>query len=284
MLARSSAKALARSVAALKKTTPVAPGTPIRCGVDLGTASVIMVALNPEDRPVACAMQVCQVARDGLVVDYMGAIEIVKRLIATLSKRLGTPLEAAATAVPPGTSLANAGTHRHVIEAAGLEVTAIVDEPTAANAVLGVRNGVVVDIGGGTTGLSVFEDGQVVYVADEATGGTHMSLVLMGRNGISFEQAERLKLDPARATEVQAAVRPVAEKMATIVAGHISGRSVEKVWLVGGSANLQGIEDVFADILGVPVVKPPEPMMVTPLGIALNTKLDQATGGRKKKG
>ena len=275
MLADATERTLRRAVTALRKTTPVPAGEIIKCGVDLGTASVIVVALNAKDRPVACELQVAQVARDGLVVDYHGAIQIVKKLTERLRKRLGTAITSAAIAVPPGTSSANAGTHRHIVEAADLEVAAILDEPTAANAVLGIVNGAVVDIGGGTTGLSVFQDGKVVYVADEATGGTHMSLVLMGRRGITFEEAEKLKQDPAKAEEVREAVRPVAEKMATIVEHHLGGRGVETVWLVGGAAALLGIEEIFSDRLGIPTHKPPNPMMVTPLGIAMSAPIEK---------
>lgn len=267
------------SVTALTDTTKVPKGTLVKCGVDLGTASIIEVALGEDDQPVACEMEECQVARDGLVVDYMGAIDIVTRLTERLRTRLGTEVRACAIAVPPGTSRANSSTHRHIVEAAGLEVTAVLDEPTAANSVLGVENGVVVDIGGGTTGLSVFENSQVVYVADEPTGGVHMNLVLMGRYGLTFEQAEAFKKDPAHLDEVREAVRPVAEKMATIVGRHLDGRSVDQVWLVGGSVGLDGIETIVADHLGVPVFKPKNPMMVTPLGIAMNV-VDQPREGR----
>ena len=277
MLASETIKTLDRCARALKRTRPVAPGVPLRCGVDLGTASIIEVVLGPDDRPVACEMEICQVARDGLVVDYMGAIEVVKRLTKRLQKRLGVELSAAAIAVPPGTSAGNSNTHRYIVEAADLEVRAVLDEPTAANSVLGLVDGAVVDIGGGTTGLSVFRGGQVVYEADEPTGGTHMNLVLMGRYGLTYEAAEAMKLDPARADEVRAAVRPVIEKMATIVSNHIAGHDVHEVWLVGGPVAMEDIEAVFAERLGVPVFKPPHPMFVTPLGIAMNVPKEGVT-------
>lgn len=259
---------LEQATRALAQTA--APTGLLRCGVDLGTASVIEVVLDDTGLPVACEMQPCQVAKDGLVVDYIGAIEIVRSLTERLQQRLGRELASAAIAVPPGTNPANSGTHRHVVEAAGMEVRAMLDEPTAANAVLGIQNGVVVDIGGGTTGLSVFRDGEVVYVADEATGGTHISLVLMGRHNISFEEAEALKQDPAQHGDVRAAALPVMEKMATIVQRHIAPFDVGEVWLVGGTCCLTGIEDVFTRILGVETKKPPHPMLVTPLGIAMS--------------
>ena len=60
---------------------------------------------------------------------------------------------------------------------ADIEVTALVDEPSAAAKVLSISDGAVVDIGGGTTGISVIRDGEPIYTADEATGGTHVDLV-----------------------------------------------------------------------------------------------------------
>ena len=157
-----------------------------------------------------------------------------------------------------------------MVEASGLTVTSILDEPTAANAVLGVDNGVIVDIGGGTTGLSVLEDGKVVYVADEPTGGTHLSLVLAGNDGVSFEEAEEIKKDASRQKEILPVVKPVLEKMASIINRHIAGRDVDVVYLVGGTCCLKDMEKVIAKETGKSVCKPANPFLVTPLGIALN--------------
>jgi ethanolamine utilization protein EutJ len=261
---------LAKADAAFGSTTPPEAGSALYCGVDLGTASIILVVLNGGGEPIACEMEPCQVARDGLVVDYMGAIAITKRLKGRLEERLGTKLEAAGIAVPPGTNNANSGAHRNIVEASGMEVIGVFDEPTAANAVLGITDGVVADIGGGTTGLSIFKDGHVIYTADEATGGRHMSLVLMGRYKMSYEEAEAFKQNPRNADEVRIAVLPVAEKMAGIVARHIKPYDVNEVWLVGGAAGLSKMEEIFTRVLGVKTSKPPYPMMVTPLGIALS--------------
>jgi ethanolamine utilization protein EutJ len=151
-----------------------------------------------------------------------------------------------------------------------MEVTRILDEPTAANAVLNIQDGVIVDIGGGTTGLSVLERGKVVHVADEATGGTHLSLVLAGNFKVSFEEAEAIKTDPARQGEILPIVRPVLQKMGSIVARHIKGRNVQAVYLVGGTCCLPGMEKEIEREVGLPVYKPANPFLVTPLGIALN--------------
>ena len=248
----------------------LSPGEQLFVGVDLGTAYIVVVVVNAERKPVACALEFAQVVRDGLVVDYTGATRIVRKLVRQLGERLGRALELAAIAVPPGTGERECATHRHVVEGAGLTVTSVLDEPTAANAVLGVENGVIVDIGGGTTGRSVLENGKVVYVADEPTGGTHLSLVLAGNYGISFEEAENIKKDPARQEEIFPVVKPVLEKMASIINRHIRGRAVSAIYLVGGTCCLKGMEAVIAREMGKPVCKPSNPFLVTPLGIALN--------------
>ena len=69
-------------------------------------------------------------------------------------------------------------------------------------------------------------------------------------------------------------VRPVLQKMGTIVRNHIAGRGVAAVHLVGGTCCLQGMEDVIARETGLPVYKPANPLLVTPLGIALNCRED----------
>ncbi|WP_218961387.1 ethanolamine utilization protein EutJ [Desulfobotulus mexicanus] len=251
-------------------TVPVTADEPLLVGVDLGTAYIVVVVLNGSREPLACAMEFAQVIKDGLVVDYIGATQIVRRLVGQLEERLGRSLEKAAIAVPPGTGEKDCKTHGYVVEGAGLEVVTVLDEPTAANAVLGVRNGVIVDIGGGTTGLSVIEDGQVVYVADEATGGTHLSLVLAGNYRISFEEAEELKKNRERQGEILSVVRPVIQKMASIVKRHIEGRDISAIYLVGGTCCLKDMEKVMEKETGIPVYKPANPFLVTPMGIAMN--------------
>jgi ethanolamine utilization protein EutJ len=254
----------------IQKTIPVRHDEQLHVGVDLGTAYIVVVVLNSDKEPVACAMEFAQVIKDGLVVDYMGATRIVRKLVQQLQERLGRELTHAAIAVPPGTSEKDCCTHSYVVEGAGLEVTGILDEPTAANGVLGLDNGVIVDIGGGTTGLSILENGKVTYVADEATGGTHVSLVLAGNYGISFIEAEELKMQAERHDDILPIVRPVVQKMASIVKKHIAGRDISAIYLVGGTCCLKNMEQVMEKEIGKPVYKPANPFLVTPLGIALN--------------
>ena len=253
-------------------TTAFRPSGRLKVGVDLGTAYIVLVVLDEEDNPVACEMQAAQVLRDGVVVDYTGALRIVRELKAKLEERLGTELVNCAIAMPAGTE-SSARTHQYVAEGAGFEVTDILDEPSAANAIYQIENGVVVDIGGGTTGLAMLKDGVVVQTEDEPTGGTHLSLVLAGNYHIPFAEAEAIKQDYARHREILPVVRPVLEKMAGIVKRYVSQTDIDTIYLCGGTCCLTGIEAVFEKVTGIRTVKPANPFLVTPAGIAMNCKI-----------
>lgn len=243
----------------------------VKVGVDLGTANVVISVVDEKNQPVMGAVKQAAVVRDGLVVDYLGAINIVKQLKSQIEDVLCMPLNKAATAIPPGVNPGDVKAIGNVVEAAGFEVTRIVDEPSAAAEVLGIKNGAVVDIGGGTTGISLLENGRVVYVSDEPTGGTHFTLVLAGSYGISFEEAEKIKLSDSDSGTVFHIMTPVMEKVGSIIQNHLKGREVETVYLVGGSSCINGIEKVIEKQIGIKTVKPVNPLFVTPLGIAMSS-------------
>ena len=246
------------------------PSSVYYTGVDLGTACVVLAVLDEHLRPVAGTFRYADVVRDGMVVDYIGAIRIVREMKEELEEKLGAQLIYAAAAIPPGTDALDSGAIKNVVQGAGFEITALPDEPTAANAVLNIRNGAVVDIGGGTTGISVLKDGKVVYVADEPTGGTHFSLVIAGAYKMSFADAEIYKRDKKNHKELLPVLKPVIEKVSSIISRHIEGREVDGIYLVGGTCCLTGIEGIIEKKTGIPTYKPGNPMFVTPLGIARN--------------
>ncbi|NMC02514.1 MAG: ethanolamine utilization protein EutJ, partial [Chloroflexi bacterium] len=257
---------LAAADEALKRSSINGYRGPVHVGVDLGTAYTTLFVLDEAYRPLIGAYRFAEVVRDGLVVDFAGATQLLRELKREVEGRLGFELTSAATTYPPGVPQVEVRATRYVVESAGLECTGVVDEPTAANAVLQVTNGAVVDIGGGTTGIAILKDGEVIYTADEPTGGTHFTLVLAGAQHLSFEEAEALKINPAMQPQLFPMVRPVMEKVATIIARHIAGYTVERLYLVGGTSAFQGIDEVIAAITGVRTFVPTNPLFVTPLG------------------
>ena len=242
---------------------------PLQVGVDLGTAYVVMTVLDRDAIPVAGEYTFAQVARDGLVVDFFGAVEIVQGMKTRLERRTGRRLERAASGYPPGVPQTEVRATGNVLEAAGLACSGLVDEPSAANLVLGLERGAIVDVGGGTTGVAVIEDGRVVHTADEATGGTHFSLVIAGALDISFDEAEQRKLDPDEQERLFPIIRPVMEKVGAIVVRSTAGLDVDRLTLVGGSTAFPGFADVIAEFTGMETRVAEEPMFVTPLGIAM---------------
>lgn len=244
-------------------------GEPLKVGVDLGTSSIVLTVLTANNRPVYGAFEYANAVRDGIVVNYMESVQILKRLKEKAESVLGVELTQACGAIPPGTGESSQRIVANVIEAAGFECWDVVDEPTAAGKFLRVQNGTVVDIGGGTTGISVFAEGKLVKVIDEPTGGTHMTLVLAGYHHLPYEKAELLKRDAAKETEVFPIIRPVVEKMAMITKNEIQDQLITPVYVVGGTTNFTQFETVFTKTLGVEVLKPAYPQFVTPLGIGM---------------
>lgn len=242
---------------------------PIYVGVDVGTANVVSVAVNCEGKPLAGEIMPARVVKEGIIMDYLQAVEIVRNQIQSLKQRLGRELAIAASAIPPGTELGNIKVTKNILEAADLEVNTIIDEPVAASLALGIQEGIVVDVGGGTTGISILEQGKVIYSGDEPTGGFQFDLVIAGHFHISTDEAEIRKRDPKLQKMLLPVVRPVMEKIACIIRRHLSGYKSGDIYLVGGSCNFPGFAGLIQSETGLHTYIPALPMLVTPLGIAL---------------
>ncbi len=251
--------------ARLVNDTGPAPGPwPFYVGVDLGTADIVLMVLNAAGEPVACFLEWTEVVRDGVVVDYAGAVEIVGRLVGLAQHKLGVKLTGAATSYPPGT---DPRLSTYILERVGLEVSAVKDEPTCVAHLLELDRTAVVDVGGGTTGTAVVHKGRVVFSGDLPTGGRHITLVIAGRYGLSFQEAEERKRRHDR-YDILGLARPTLQRMCDIVAGHIKGHPVDRLILTGGTCCLPGVGSVFAEELGLPVQLPSQPLLLTPLAIA----------------
>jgi hypothetical protein len=122
-------------------------------GVDLGTAFIVLFVVDaPASRSPGPTGRLGGARRRGRRLRRRGAI--VRELKAGLEARLGQELRDRGDHLPPG-GPAHRGARGPVrARERRLECTGMVDEPTAANAVLQVRDGAVVDVGGGTTGIA----------------------------------------------------------------------------------------------------------------------------------
>ena len=260
----------------LNQEQPLNKFNKLYLGFDLGTTNLVLVALNEDGEPVSAVMEASgSSVRDGVVVDYMGAIHGMQKCLDRLHSRLGDFEAIGAAAYPPGISIKTAKVCSNVVESLGYDCGGLYEEPVAAAESLAFKDAAIVDIGGGTTGISVLQDGKSVYTADEPTGGTHMTLVLSGNMGISFEEAEQVKRnpDPARKRMLVPILKPVLEKMGSIIKNHleISGYFGKvPVIVCGGGAVLPTAEEILSNAVGDKVVLAPSPLLVTPAGIALS--------------
>ncbi len=264
---------LSRDLSERAKPLDLPPQTQVRVGVDLGTAYLVVVVLGSDGRPLAGEWQFAEVVRDGLVVDFVGAADLLRDMRRRLERRLGRELTSAASGYPPGVPAAEVRAVAHVLEAAGFNCSGLVDEPSAANLVLELKDGAIVDVGGGTTGIAIVRDGHVIYTADEPTGGTHFSLVVAGSQNLDFAEAEALKIRPEEQARLFPLLRPVMEKVGSIILRHVEGRNVPSIVLVGGSSAYPGMAAVIEEYTDIPAWVPPNPLFVTPLGIAMHDTL-----------
>ncbi len=248
----------------------LAPDAPLQLGIDLGTSCVVTMVLDGEGRPVAARLDWADVVRDGVVWDFFGAVQIVRRQLESLAALFGDRLpKQATTSYPPGT---DPRISVNVIEAAGLEVSGVIDEPSAVAALLRLDKAAVVDIGGGTTGVAVVRDGRIIHSGDEPTGGHHVSLALAGARGLPLAEAEMLKRGKDNAA-LWPIVRPVFDKMAHIVENHLRKWQVDTqlttLYLSGGSCSMPGVRELFAQRFPqLEVILPQPPLFLTPLAIA----------------
>lgn len=246
--------------------------TPTSCpqkwivGVDLGTADIQTVVLDEEGSPVAAFLDWANVVKDGVVVDYMGACQIVRSQIKRAEQKLGIAIDSAITSYPPGT---DPRISINVVESAAIEVSKVIDEPSSVADLLNIEDGAVVDIGGGTTGTAVIKAGEQVYSLDDPSGGRHVSLVIAGSLKVDDDEAERLKRTSFEKNDIAIIVKPVIEKMADIVKTHLQEEKPSHMYLTGGGTLVNGVNKIFSETFpDTEIVTFEHALYLTPLAIA----------------
>lgn len=256
------------SAAAARLRKPAEVNGALTFGVDLGTATIVLTAIDAAERPVYWDFLRAQVVRDGVVVDFHGAVEAVRALKASAQAALGASIEAAATAHPPAVPASECRACAFVLQQAGIACRSLVDEVSAANAVLDVQDGAVVDVGGGSTGVGVFRGGKLASLRDLAGGGYHLDLILAGALRMSVENAEAYKRE--HGSEVMQLLRPGIERIAESVRRQCGRVDPGVVHLGGGALQLPGSDAVVESYLGWKVQSYRHAELITPFGIALS--------------
>jgi len=237
-------------------------------GIDLGTATIVLTAIDRQRRPVFWDSLPCQAVRDGVVVNFDDAVIAVKELKTAATAALQHEISSAATAFPPGVPAAEARACRYVLENAGITCRSLVDEVSAAQALLQLTEGAIVDVGGGSTGVGVVVDGAIVALSDEPGGGHHLDLILAGALGIAIEDAEERK---RRGHEDYSQIlRPGLERIANSIVRQIGEHPVRSIHLVGGAVRVPHAATIVAAFSGIETRAYPHSELVTPFGIAMS--------------
>ncbi|WP_051194433.1 ethanolamine utilization protein EutJ [Nocardia jiangxiensis] len=238
----------------------------LRTGVDLGTATCVITVVDDAGTPVWLDFHRTAAVRDGVVVDFAAAVTAVRELKARAENELGVTLDSAATAFPPCVGEADSRACRFVVEGAGFDEVTLVDEVSAANATLAVTDGVVIDVGGGSTGVGVFEHGNLVALDDRPGGGHHLDLILAGALGVDLADAERRKR--AADEDYLPILRPGIERIAAAIGQLTRGAEHLDLHLAGGALMVPGADAVIGKYLNRAVRCYPHALLITPLGIA----------------
>jgi cell division protein FtsA len=187
----------------------------------------------------------------------------------------------------------------YVVERAGLSPAGLAAAPYASGLAATTPEerhlgATCIDMGAGTTTLSMFRDGQLISVATVAVGGQHLTFDIARTLAIQFVEAERIKthhgsLERAASEDAEpVAYTPIGEQeqillratgadLHSIVAGRISDLlsqvaeriestgvaelAAHRVVLTGGGSQLPGLAEFAEEALGRPVrVGRPKPL------------------------
>lgn len=131
-------------------------------------------------------------------------------------------------------------------------------ETTPDNAV------VLVDIGASLTKINIVSQSTTIFTRDVAVGGRNLTQEIQNKLGITFPEAEVLKIDACSTGQIPEEILPLVTAISENVALELR-RSLDfyaaspvqlpitGVFLCGGASRVPGLANMLAETLGVPV-------------------------------
>lgn len=201
------------------------------------------------------------------------------------------------------------------VEKAGLYVANLTLEPIAAMNVaipekFRLLNIALVDVGAGTSDISITNDGSIIAYGMIPSAGDEITEALARHYLLDFGEAEKMKCQSTMrkqvtvhdimglshkisSEEIAEVAEPMVREITTRVADRIKelngGKPVSAVFVVGGGGKMMGFEETLADNLGIPKERVAlrgsevmgqieflqknikvDSLLVTPVGICLN--------------
>lgn len=131
-------------------------------------------------------------------------------------------------------------------------------EMTPDNAVL------LVDVGASLTKINIVSESTTIFTRDVAIGGKNLTLEIQNKLGISFQEAEVLKVDACSTGQIPEEVLPLVNSISESIALEIR-RSLDfyaaspiqlpvtGAFLCGGASRIPGLSNMLSEMLGLPV-------------------------------
>ncbi|RZA07990.1 MAG: type IV pilus assembly protein PilM [Proteobacteria bacterium] len=123
---------------------------------------------------------------------------------------------------------------------------------------------VLVDIGASLTKINIVSDTTTIFTRDVAIGGKNLTQEIQNRLGISFQEAEVLKIDACSTGQIPEEVLPLVQQISENVSLEIR-RSLDfyaaspvqlpvtAVFLCGGASRIPGLANMLSEMLGLPI-------------------------------
>jgi type IV pilus assembly protein PilM len=123
---------------------------------------------------------------------------------------------------------------------------------------------VLVDIGASLTKINIVSNNTTIFTRDVAVGGKSLTQEIQNRLGISFQEAEVLKIDSCSTGQIPEEVLPLVNGICENISLEIR-RSLDfyaaspvqlpvtAVFLCGGASRVPGLSNMLSEMLGLPI-------------------------------
>ena len=123
---------------------------------------------------------------------------------------------------------------------------------------------VLVDIGASLTKINIINQKTTIFTRDVGVGGKNLTQEIQNKLGVSFQEAEVLKVDSCSSGQIPEEVQPLLTALSENIALEIR-RSLDfyaaspvqfpvtGVFLSGGGCRLPGLAEMLSEMLGLPV-------------------------------
>ena len=123
---------------------------------------------------------------------------------------------------------------------------------------------VLVDIGANLTKVNIVSKDATLFTRDIAVGGKNLTTEIQNKLGVSFDEAEVLKVDAANAEQAPAELQPIIAAVSENIALEIrrsldfftsssTQHTVSGIYLCGGSSKIPGLSAMLGEMLGLPI-------------------------------